>query len=436
MIEADKGFAYSSFDDAFICQKKNHFQITTHTYVNKAPKYFKLSNQFFEISTFKLNLYGIKQESQMQQIPIKESDKDRKLFDYKPYECELNANQMNKCTIRRLHFSQTTNNNNRKKNKSNPDQRYFLLVVEMQIIDTYGQVHKLYSAISERLIVRAVNPGQYNSHNNNSINNTNQNPNNSQEIIVEDDEKPDKSQVQWTCSIDANEEHKTCFYGNVGINTSNPDQALSINGNIRLNGFLLQPSDKRIKTNIIPKDTSESLDKIRNLKLYSYDHVPEFYDITGIKSDTGVLAQELQQVIPEAVKEAGHLKLSNENQIDNFLNVDKSRVFMECVGAVQELDKKTDDLDIRIDKLEKVVDEMDEAYTIDETSSQRNFISSRRNFRIGPIDCSWLVNKDEFKRNLSSILVGFGLVSFVICVAVVLTIQMLHLRKQNEEDLR
>jgi myelin regulatory factor len=429
MIEADKGFAYSSFDDAFICQKKNHFQITTHTYVNKTPKYFKINNQFFEISSFKLNLYGIKQESQMQQIAIKESDKDRKLFDYKPYECELNANQMNKLTLRRLHFSQTTNNNNRKKNKPNPDQRYFLLVVEMQIVDTYGQAHTLYSAVSEKLIVRAVNPGQYN-------NNNNLNTNNSQEIVVEDEEKHDKSLAQWTCSTDANEDNKTCFYGNVGINTSNPDQALSINGNIRLNGFLLQPSDKRVKTNIIPKNTIESLEKIRHLRLYNYDHVNEFYNITGIKSDTGVLADELQQVIPEAVKDTGNLRLSDEDQIENFLNVDKSRIFMECVGAVQELDKKTDNLDIRIDKLEKVVDDTDETCTLDDRSSQQNLLSTKRRLRIGPIDCSWMVNKNEFKKNLNSILVSFGLFSFVLFIAVILTIQMLHLQKQSENELR
>ena len=27
-VEADKGFNYLSYDDSFVCQKKNHFQIT------------------------------------------------------------------------------------------------------------------------------------------------------------------------------------------------------------------------------------------------------------------------------------------------------------------------------------------------------------------------------------------------------------------------
>ena len=35
--------------------------------------------------------------------------------------------------------------------------------------------------------------------------------------------------------------------GNVGINTSNASEALSIHGNIQMTGAILQPSDLRIK---------------------------------------------------------------------------------------------------------------------------------------------------------------------------------------------
>ena len=32
-VDADKGFNYSNPDESFVCQKKNHFQVTTHAQV-------------------------------------------------------------------------------------------------------------------------------------------------------------------------------------------------------------------------------------------------------------------------------------------------------------------------------------------------------------------------------------------------------------------
>ena len=39
--------------------------------------------------------------------------------------------------------------------------------------------------------------------------------------------------------------------------------------------------------------------------------------------DTGVLAQEVQRIIPDAVKATGDLDLGNGNKIENFLVVNK-----------------------------------------------------------------------------------------------------------------
>lgn len=160
-VEADKGFFYSQFDECFICQKKNHFQITTHTLLNCIPVYCKpkLDSQFYKIEKFFLQMYGVKQESPLQKIQIKQSDSDRKPVDYEPVECNLIPQQSNKVTKMRLHFAHTTNNNNRKRNKAgvtipNPDQRFFLLVVEIQAITDSGKIFTLCSSASERVIVR------------------------------------------------------------------------------------------------------------------------------------------------------------------------------------------------------------------------------------------------------------------------------------------
>ena len=41
-VETDKGFKFSEMDDSFICQKKNHFQITATITFHKIPKFLKL----------------------------------------------------------------------------------------------------------------------------------------------------------------------------------------------------------------------------------------------------------------------------------------------------------------------------------------------------------------------------------------------------------
>ena len=44
----------------------------------------------------------------------------------------------------------------------------------------------------------------------------------------------------------------TLLQGRVGINTDKPEEALSVNGNIRVTGCIEHPSDMRIKTDILP----------------------------------------------------------------------------------------------------------------------------------------------------------------------------------------
>lgn len=106
------------------------------------------------IDKFQLELYGIKEEAPLQKISIKQSDSDRKPFDYIPAECKFTPNETTKITKMRLHFAHTTNNNNRKKNKPNPDQRYFLLIVEIKIITKSGKTYSMCASTSERVIVR------------------------------------------------------------------------------------------------------------------------------------------------------------------------------------------------------------------------------------------------------------------------------------------
>jgi len=64
-VEADKGFNYLSYDDSFVCQKKNHFQITSRVGLNAAspaPQYVYDNETCtaLPIDGFYLHFYGIK----------------------------------------------------------------------------------------------------------------------------------------------------------------------------------------------------------------------------------------------------------------------------------------------------------------------------------------------------------------------------------------
>ncbi|RXG67872.1 Myelin regulatory factor [Armadillidium vulgare] len=120
--------------------------------------------------------------------------------------------------------------------------------------------------------------------------------------------------------------------GRVGINTDRPDEALV--------------------------DTKEQLKNVQSLRMVKYAYKENFVKQSGLQGneiyDTGVIAQEVKKVLPDAVRETGDVTLYNGEKIDNFLLVNKERIFMENVGAVKELCKVTGNLENRIGELERM----------------------------------------------------------------------------------
>ena len=158
-------------------------------------------------------------ESHSQSIKIEQSQSDRSKKPFHPVRIDLSCEQVNKVTVGRLHFSETTTNNMRKKGKPNPDQRFFMLVVSLRAHHggDDGDGHVIAAHVSERIIVRASNPGQFD-----------------QEVDAtwQKGHAPD-----------------TVYHaGRVGINTDRPDEHLAVHGNIKVTGHVIQPSDKRVKT--------------------------------------------------------------------------------------------------------------------------------------------------------------------------------------------
>ncbi|XP_036432945.1 myelin regulatory factor-like protein isoform X2 [Colossoma macropomum] len=321
-VDTDKGFIYSTVDEAFVCQKKNHFQVTVHIGMVGDPKYVETPAGPMPVEGFQVNVFGVKLEAQNHQITIEQSQSDRSKKPFLPVHVNLPGNKITKITLGRLHFSETTANNMRKKGKPNPDQRYFLMVVGLYVT-VKEKSYLLVANISERIIVRASNPGQFE---------------NDSEVLWQKGQTSDSAVCQ----------------GRVGINTDTPDEALVVCGNAKIMGTVMHPSDRRAKENIQEVDPTEQLKRIAQMRIVEYDYKPEFASKMGIEQvhETGIIAQEVRELLPTAVREVGDITCSDGQKIQNFLMVDKEQIFMENVGAVKQLCKLTDNLETRIQELE------------------------------------------------------------------------------------
>ncbi|CAG2056672.1 unnamed protein product [Timema podura] len=83
-VDADKGFNFSNADDAFVCQKKNHFQITCHAQLQGEAQFVKTPEGLKKIGSFHLHFYGVKVESPSQTIKVEQSQSDRSKKPFHP----------------------------------------------------------------------------------------------------------------------------------------------------------------------------------------------------------------------------------------------------------------------------------------------------------------------------------------------------------------
>lgn len=317
-VVADKGFHFSFQDDAFICQKKNHFQVSVTFGFSNKPICIKLdeSDNLLPIKKFALHLYGMRLESESTWVSLEKSQTDRTKIPFDPVELEATPNVNKKATIGKLHFSETTANNMRKKGKPNPDQRFFSLIVALHAYIDDRTHYPVLMHRSDKIIVRASNPSQFES----------------------------DTDFLWTrCpSPDA-----IYHNGRVGINTDHPDEALVVNGNIRVIGQVLKLSDQRCKEEIVLVDTSQQLENISKLNIYDYNFKKEFSSDDQIRKERGFLAQEVQKVLPNAVHEC-----KKDHSEIPLLTLNRDIIFVESVGAIQELNKCMDVMNKRIEVLE------------------------------------------------------------------------------------
>ncbi|EON3692493.1 tail fiber domain-containing protein [Shigella sonnei] len=128
----------------------------------------------------------------------------------------------------------------------------------------------------------------------------------------------------------------------------NGDFQASRNGNF--NDVYIR-SDARLKIN--KEEYKEcALDKVNKLKVYSYDKVKSLTDRTVIAHEVGIIAQDLEKELPEAVTSSN---IGDGENPEEILTISNSAVNALLIKAMQEMDAK---YQAKIDALTKELAEL------------------------------------------------------------------------------
>ena len=124
-----------------------------------------------------------------------------------------------------------------------------------------------------------------------------------------------------------------------GLNVSG---SLIVTGSITATGDVVaySTSDRRHKNNIV--SISDALSKVTKLNGVTWEWNEDVNEVTKSTPKTGLIAQEVQEVLPEVVKE----------REDGFLALDYSKMMGLMVEAIKEQQKQIDSLLIKINQLE------------------------------------------------------------------------------------
>jgi hypothetical protein len=122
-----------------------------------------------------------------------------------------------------------------------------------------------------------------------------------------------------------------------GINSTTINASISTAGTFTARADVVAygtPSDISFKTNILP--LQNSLDKIIQLEpvSFTWKEETESNKLTGIKDDLGFIAQQVQEILPELVRE-------NDN---GTLSLRERGIIPLLVGAIKEQQKQIDEL--------------------------------------------------------------------------------------------
>ena len=142
-------------------------------------------------------------------------------------------------------------------------------------------------------------------------------------------------------------------YFSVSLSRATTRAAGFFQGDLVYTGALQGPSDRKLKRNI--QEESGHLEKIMQLNTYTYDFKTDEYDYMGLPSEMqhGLIAQELEKIYPELVKEyAAPITRLNKEGTDviedglmYYKSVNYTNLVPVLIGAVKELGEKTNTID-------------------------------------------------------------------------------------------
>lgn len=110
-------------------------------------------------------------------------------------------------------------------------------------------------------------------------------------------------------------------------------------------------SDRRLKVNL-EELKDDALEKVNSLKVYTYDKVKSLKDRSVIKREVGIIAQDLEEVLPEAV---GIQSTEDPEHPEAIKTISNSAVNALIIKAMQEMDAK---YQAKIEELQKELAEL------------------------------------------------------------------------------
>ncbi|HAM8537695.1 TPA: tail fiber domain-containing protein [Escherichia coli] len=110
-------------------------------------------------------------------------------------------------------------------------------------------------------------------------------------------------------------------------------------------------SDRRLKVNL-EELKDDALEKVNSLKVYTYDKVKSLKDRSVIKREVGIIAQDLEEVLPEAV---GIQSTEDPENPEAIKTISNSAVNALIIKAIQEMDAK---YKAQIEALQKEIAEL------------------------------------------------------------------------------
>jgi hypothetical protein len=144
----------------------------------------------------------------------------------------------------------------------------------------------------------------------------------------------------------------------VGINNNtSPAVSLDVTGDINATGDIVAyASDERLKTNFQPIENA--LNKVNTLRAITYEQseLANKYMEHRPYRQAGVIAQDVQKVLPEVIKLAPFDTTRDENNNivsktgENYLTVQYDKLVPLLIASIQELTNKVNSLEEQLKK--------------------------------------------------------------------------------------